>query len=999
MAFTTTQPAQMTGLNGYDVKPLVTIGETIPATEGDYTPVGILDGIGAFELDENTVRVLTNHELTSGSGYAYTLANGTALTGARVSYFDVDKQTLEVIDAGLAYDTIINRAGEEVDEASDLEFEGLNRFCSSIYIEANQFGEGYGFVDGMYLTGEETGGGTEFALDVATNTLYAVPWLGRSAWENVTQLDTGNTEEIAILVGDDREAAPLLLYVGEKDTSVDVGFLERNGLAGGKLYAWVPDGEVGDTDNENDPDTNPDPAGFNGTGNSLSGSFVEIEHYREDLVFDTDLDGDGIFDAADINSDGVIDATDASVHIDADGDGVFDGIDVDSDGTFDYDPIGFATQDYQDFLVAEAGAFQFSRPEDVATNPEDGTEAVLASTGRGGRFPDDNWGTIYKVDVDFSDLSANLDILYDGDDAGNGQFSDPDFGLRSPDNLDWADNGKIYINEDRSTSPGSLFGGTSGEEASIWELDPETGELTRVAQMDRSAVPGDPIAQTDPSPDDIGNWESSGILDVTELFGRENGNLFLFDTQAHSLQDGVIAEKNLVQGGQLAFLAEIPTQRSESLPRTHAHNDYEHLFPLLDALSYGFVSVESDIWLYPDDNDNLRVAHDPVDDPATLPTIEELYLDPLQDLYEQFNNGGVYEDGTPLTLLVDIKSDGLSTYQRLHEVLSEYQAESPGLFTTYEQDGTGSYTVTPGAVTPIISGNRPRDFMESQDVRYAGYDGRRSDIGTNEDPGFMPLISDNWNNFFNGELAWDGTGTIPEDTQAELENIVEQVQGEDKIVRFWNLPEDSPSVWQPLYEAEVDLINTDDLPGLSQFVESQLEVEPEVPDLVFGTSDEDYFDTEVPDEKGFIGDEQKLFAGSGDDYVDVTFAPGENRIDLGSGDDYLFGGTDNRILAGSGDDTLFVGSGGGNNVITGGAGMDQFWIVTDTVDLPLEANTITDFTSGEDVIGFATSDLDFDSLTLTQEGSSTVINAFEQDLAILLNTEVSALSAADFVFA
>ncbi|NES04493.1 MAG: DUF839 domain-containing protein [Okeania sp. SIO2F4] len=801
MAFTTNQPAQMTGLNGYKVKPVITIVETIPGASGNYTPPGILDGIGAFELEEDTVRVLVNHELRSGAGYAYALANGTELTGARVSYFDIDKETLEVVDAGLAYDTIINRNGEVVDEISDLEFGGLNRLCSSHYIEANQFESGSGIVDEIYFTGEETFGGTEFALDVATNTLHAVPWLGRAAWENITQVDTGDAEEVGILVGDDREAAPLLLYVGEKDTTEGADFLERNGLADGSLYVWVPDAELGDTpdsvvDNEGnpeDPDTNPDPAGFNGTGNSESGKFVEIDYYRSDL---------------------------AGTAEDTDGDGSIQ-------DELGYDEMGFATQTQQDLLAEEAGAFQFSRPEDVATNPADGTEAVLASTGRSGRFPDDVWGITYSVDLEFgdSDITADLTILYDGDDAGDGQFAHPDFGLRSPDNLDWADDGYIYINEDRSTGE---FGDTSGEEASIWKLDPTTGELIRVAQMDRSAVPGEPIPQTDGDPDDIGDWESSGILDVSSLFDREPGDLFLFDVQAHSLRDGVIAEENLVQGGQLAFLQEIPERRSEAVPFTHAHNDYEHDFPLFDALSYGFISVESDIWLYPDDNENLRVAHDPVLDPTTLPTLEELYLDPLQDLKEEFDNGGVYADGTPLTLLIDIKSEGLSTYQRLHEVLTEYQAESPGLFTTYTQDEMGNYTVTPGAVTPIISGDRPREFMESQEVRYAGYDGRKSDIGTDADPGFMPLISDNWNNFFSGDLAWDGTGTIPEDTEAELNRIVSEVQGEDKIFRFWNLPQDAPSVWGPLFEAEIDLINTDDLAGLSTFIQSQLEngVEP-----------------------------------------------------------------------------------------------------------------------------------------------------------------------------
>ncbi|MGD1716909.1 hypothetical protein [Dapis sp. BLCC M172] len=523
MTFTTNQPAQMTGLNGYKVKPVITIGETIPGTSGNYTPPGILDGIGAFELEEDTVRVLVNHELRSGVGYAYALANGTELTGARISYFDIDKETLEVVDAGLAYDTIINRNGEVVDDISDIEFGGLNRFCSSIYVEGNQFASGSGIVDNIYFTGEETFGGTEFALDIENNTLHAVPWLGRAGWENITQVDTGDADEVGILVGDDREAAPLLLYVGEKDTTEGAGFLERNGLADGSLYVWVPDAELGDTEGENDPDSNPDPAGFNGTGNSESGTFVEIDYYRpEEAGTAEDTDGDGSIQ-----------------------------------DELGYDEMGFATQTQQDLLAEEAGAFQFSRPEDVATNPADGTEAVLASTGRSGRFPDDIWGITYSVDMEFSDseIAADLTILYDGDDAGAGQFAHPDFGVRSPDNLDWADDGYIYINEDRSTGE---FGQTSGEEASIWKLDPTTGELIRVAQMDRSAVPGEPIPQTDGDPDDIGDWESSGILDVSSLFDQEPGELFLFDVQAHSLRDGVIAEENLVQGGQLAFLQEIP---------------------------------------------------------------------------------------------------------------------------------------------------------------------------------------------------------------------------------------------------------------------------------------------------------------------------------------------------------------------------------------------------------------------------------------------------------
>jgi hypothetical protein len=187
-----------------------------------------------------------------------------------------------------------------------------------------------------------------------------------------------------------------------------------------------------------------------------------------------------------------------------------------------------------------------------------------------------------------------------------------------------------------------------------------------------------------------------------------------------------------------------PIPASSAVPQTHAHNDYEHPNPLYDALSWGFISAEADIWLYPDDNDNLRVAHDPVADPTTLPTLQELYLDPLVQQFNTHADGGIYADGTPLHLLVDIKSVGSPTYARLHQILADYADANPGLFTTFTKTGSDTWEVVEGAVNISISGNRPRADMEDQDVRYAAYDGRAADIGSGASSDFIRLISDNW---------------------------------------------------------------------------------------------------------------------------------------------------------------------------------------------------------------------------------------------------------------
>lgn len=501
--------SMMVGLPGYAVTPLLTVGQTIPGTTGDlnsttagdYAPLGVLDGIGAYELDADTVRIFVNHEVGPGIGYQYTLENGLSLAGARISYFDIDKTSRQIVDSGLAYGRVYNRQGVEVAAVTDLSTAGFDRFCSSALFEPNQFGPGRGIVDRIYFAGEEAStefgnpfGGTQWALDTATGELWALPDFGYGSWENVTQIDTGTTTHVAFLMGDDAEGRPLWMYVGEKSTAPGASFLERNGLTGGQLYFWKSNtGEI-NADEFNVSENGPMP--------SLGGTWVEFT---------------------------------ARVPANA--------------GTPGYDSQGYKNDVLTLQDVVAAGGFQFSRPEDLATNPANGTEVVFASTGRAGFANDaDRVGDVYRINVDFSNLDAPTAIvtnLYDGD-------ADPTQTLRSPDNLDWADDGFVYVQEDDAVA--GLFGGNAvnPHEASIVRLDPESGAVKRVAQIDRQHVL--PLGTTDSSPTDVGNWESSGILDVSSLFGEAPGSLLLFDVQAHSIRNGIIGQHNLAEGGQLSLL-------------------------------------------------------------------------------------------------------------------------------------------------------------------------------------------------------------------------------------------------------------------------------------------------------------------------------------------------------------------------------------------------------------------------------------------------------------
>jgi glycerophosphoryl diester phosphodiesterase len=540
------------GVNGWTVsEPLFTVGETI----NGYTPPGVLDGLGAYKLNKDTVRVFANHELLNFRGYDYEVSDGNGgtftLDGARISYFDIDKHSRQIVDSGLAYNKIYDANGNVATDISFLanDFAGFSRFCSSTLVEAGAFNPGpfkyakpnrkdFGLEDTIYFTGEEDGGffnsvgGAEWALDVENGELWQIPAMGRGAWENISAVDTGNKRQVAFILADDTspfdfdndgvsEAAPLFLYLGEKKRRGN--FLERNGLADGQLYVWVSN--TGETR----------PSDFNTSG-SLKGRWVEV--------------------------DNTPDLSQAS-----------------EDGSTGYDEYGYPTQGNLWLQARDLGAFGFSRPEDVAYKPNNPSVVVLASTGVDTYDVDpatgngvDTFGTMYTIKTNFNDLSAKISIMYDGD-------ADPSRQLRSPDNLDWADNNRILIQEDEAeedTLSGDevLFGAgaKNPNEAGIVVMDTKTGASLRVANIDRSVILdaslADPTQAFDLDDGAAGEWESSGIIDVSSLFSEKAGTLFLFDVQAHGIEDqstksingmgpnpnSRINDDDLVEGGQLLFL-------------------------------------------------------------------------------------------------------------------------------------------------------------------------------------------------------------------------------------------------------------------------------------------------------------------------------------------------------------------------------------------------------------------------------------------------------------
>jgi hypothetical protein len=263
-------------------------------------------------------------------------------------------------------------------------------------------------------------------------------------------------------------------------------------------------------------------------------------------------------------------------------------------------------------------------------------------------------------------------------------------------------------------------------------------------------------------------------------------------------------------GGAVPVAAAPAQERVRPLAQAHAHNDYEHPRPLFDALDAGFTSVEADIYLV---GTELLVAHDPEDlDPAR--TLAALYLEPLRERVIH-NHGSVYRGYRgEFQLLIDIKTEGESTYAALDALLR--QPRYAFLWTGFRHG-----RVVDGAVTAVVSGNRPRATMAAQRTRVAFYDGRianADDLGPGADARLTPLVSDNWTNLF----SWQGVGAFPAEEKARLRDIVRTAHRAGQRVRFWATP-DTPgpardAVWRELVAAGVDHINTDDLKGLADFL-------------------------------------------------------------------------------------------------------------------------------------------------------------------------------------
>jgi alkaline phosphatase len=239
------------------------------------------------------------------------------------------------------------------------------------------------------------------------------------------------------------------------------------------------------------------------------------------------------------------------------------------------------------------------------------------------------------------------------------------------------------------------------------------------------------------------------------------------------------------------------TSKAQTLnsSRIFAHNDYARPIPFYTAYELQVGFIEADVFLI---EDEVLIAHHKHEIQKGK-TLEALYLEPLLKAV-QTNRGSVYKDPlVNLTLMIDLKTDGVSTLKAVVNDLEKYKV----------------LTSCP-SLHFMISGNVPDPNKWFEFPPYITFDGRPGIRYTSEQLKRISMISTN----FRDHASWNGQGQIPDEELKKIRKLMEEVHTKGKQIRFWATP-DFENAWKELMRVNMDVIVTDDVVALDQFLKQQ----------------------------------------------------------------------------------------------------------------------------------------------------------------------------------
>ncbi|MBA2466569.1 MAG: DUF839 domain-containing protein [Sphingomonas sp.] len=170
----------------------------------------------------------------------------------------------------------------------------------------------------------------------------------------------------------------------------------------------------------------------------------------------------------------------------------------------------------------------FLRPEDLAWDPDNPAVAYFVTTNSFSANPATTPTRLYKIefaDITNPQLGGTITAVIDGTEGYDAHMFD---------NISVAD-GKVILQEDP---------GNQSYLAKIWEYDIASDTLSQLANFDPAYfTPGLPGFIT-------ADEESSGVIDVTTMFGDSDTRAYLIDAQVHANTN----DPATVQKGQLALM-------------------------------------------------------------------------------------------------------------------------------------------------------------------------------------------------------------------------------------------------------------------------------------------------------------------------------------------------------------------------------------------------------------------------------------------------------------
>jgi len=534
--FQTSQPSMLTVLNPAKATvPLITVGETMP---GGYRFEAIPDGIALRTRGQGRLDLFVNHE-TSRVPFPYTPGAPTEANSqndfdnSQVSQLILNQKSAGILSAKYAvtgdanYQRFCTNYMGTAAEGFDRPVLFANEEAQDWVFRTGNAWPGPSFIAPGTANAEQAG--VAAAHDVRTGQTKTIYGLGRLNHENTVAIPV--EEGIAVLTTDDtffttqdiagypNAWSQLYLYLAD-----DVDDLMNDG---GDLYAFVAD----DPDFKDYFDFDPTvPVTMQPT---IEGHFVKVPKHI---------------------ATGKHPTTGAELLSTSTGAGYSGMLPPPAVGGAPPDGPQWVLDQWGNANINEHGedVFRFVRLEDIAYDKRPGmsNNVYIADTGRAtaGAAPTVNRSTngrIWKFVLDPETPTENveLSLLVEGDDNPTSSFSSPSppaavNEIHQPDNIETTANGSLFVQEDPSS--GNQFSPTSTDPnattARIWRVDlnaanPDAAR-TVAARVDQSL---DELAGYDvdaASRANLGNWESSGIIDASSVFGP---GAYLTTIQAHSL--------------------------------------------------------------------------------------------------------------------------------------------------------------------------------------------------------------------------------------------------------------------------------------------------------------------------------------------------------------------------------------------------------------------------------------------------------------------------------